>query len=132
NDIGKKLIKLFGTAELALGVAMTSCSIEDGKDGVDGIDGRDGQDGLNGADGQDGADGEDGAPGQDGADGKDGAGLEEMAQYGAVTMLLTGTRPDNVPFEQTTSFKFTPLDPEDFFQYNILTTTQIGDDTEYF
>lgn len=130
-----KFIKLLGIAVLALGVSMTSCSIEDGKDGVDGIDGVDGQDGLNGADGQDGADGADGldgAPGQDGADGQDGVGLEELAKYGFLTLELSGTRPDNIPFEDSSIFQYSPIDPDDFDEYNIVTITPVGNDTEYF
>jgi len=133
--LGMKLIKLFGIAVLALGVTMTSCSIEDGKDGIDGIDGRDGQDGLNGADGQDGADGADGVNGLDGApgqDGIDGLGLEELAKYGFITLELSGTRPDNLPFEDSASYRFSPIDPDDFDIYNIVTITQVGNDTEYF
>lgn len=127
-----KLIKLFGIAVLALGMAMTSCSIEDGKDGVDGIDGQDGQDGLNGADGQDGADGEDGEPGQDGANGLNGVGLEGLAKYGFLTLELSGTRPDNVAFEDSSIFRYSPIDPDDFDEYNIVIITQNGNDTEYF
>lgn len=127
-----KLIRLFGIAMLLLGMGMTSCSIEDGKDGIDGIDGVDGQDGLNGIPGQDGADGQDGAPGQDGADGKDGAGLEELAKYGFITLELSGTRPDNLPFEDSAIYQFSPIDPDDFDEYNIVIITQNGDDTQYF
>ncbi len=130
-----KFIKLLGIAVLALGVSMTSCSIEDGKDGVDGIDGVDGQDGLNGADGKDGADGQQGPPGQDGQDGQDGqngaVGLEEMIKYGAVTLDLSGTRPDGVVFEDSATFRFTPIDADDFDSYNIVSSTQMGDDIEY-
>lgn len=124
-----RLNKLLGLFILCTGLTLTSCSIEDGKDGIDGIDGLDGKDGANG---QDGAPGQDGAAGQDGANGEDGVGLDEMAQYGAVTLNLSGTRPDGIPFEDSTVFKFTPIDATDFGNYNILTATPMGDDIEYF
>uniref|UniRef100_UPI00404A4BAD hypothetical protein n=1 Tax=Flavobacterium sp. TaxID=239 RepID=UPI00404A4BAD len=41
---------------LSLGVAVSACSVEDGKDGINGADGQNGQDGLNGQNGQDGQD----------------------------------------------------------------------------
>lgn len=65
-------------------IAFNSCLVEDGEDGIDGQHG------------QDGAEGPEGPPGESG---EDGAGLEEMAQYGWISMNLNGTRPDNVAFE---------------------------------
>lgn len=124
-----KLIRLFGIAILAMGMTMASCSIEDGKDGINGIDGADGQDGINGADGQN---GQDGASGEDGADGQDGAGLGDLAKYGAITLNLSGTRPDGIAFEDSAIYQFTPIDPDDFDEYNIVTITQVGNDTEYY
>ncbi len=108
--LGMKLIKLFGIAVLALGVTMTSCSIEDGKDGVDGIDGADGKKGH----------------------GLDGVGLEELAKYGFLTLELSGTRPDNIPFEDSAIYRYSPIDPDDFDEYNIVIIAQNGNDTQYF
>ena len=101
---------------VAMGSLTTSCSVEDGIDGTNGINGTngaDGIDGLNGADGADGADGVDGtdgvdgadgadgvagANGSDGVDGEDGVGLNDLAKFGAISMNLSGTRPDEVEF----------------------------------
>ena len=113
-------------------ISFNSCLVEDGEDGVDGIDGIDGTDGVNGIDGQDGQDGAEGPEGPQGEPGEDGAGLEEMAQYGWVSLNLNGTRPDDVPFEDAVQFNFTPLDGEDFVDYNIVISTEMGEDTEYF
>ena len=51
------------TFVLFLGMAISSCSPDDGVDGINGING------INGTDGADGADGADGSDGSDGADG---------------------------------------------------------------
>jgi Collagen triple helix repeat (20 copies). len=127
-----RLNKLLGLSILCIGLTLTSCSIEDGKDGIDGIDGLDGKDGANG---QDGASGEDGAPGEDGAagqDGEDGVGINSLAEYGWVSLELSGTRPDEIAFEESSVFLFTPNDPEDWEDYNIVEITPIGSDTEHF
>ena len=144
-----KIFKLLYLALLCLSISLVSCTGEDGKDGIDGIDGVDGKDGANGmdgvdgtngqdgADGQDGVDGTNGADGQDGQDGADGqdgqngAGFDEMTKYGEVISTLSGTRPDGIPFEDMATFKFTPIDADDFDSYNIVSSTQIGDDMEY-
>ncbi|MDF0718307.1 hypothetical protein PY092_19260 [Muricauda sp. 334s03] len=113
-------------------IAFNSCLVEDGEDGIDGIDGVDGKNGIDGIDGQHGQDGAEGPEGPQGESGEDGAGLEEMAQYGWISMNLNGTRPDDVAFEHSTEFKFAPVDATDFGDYNIVTATPMGDDTEYF
>ena len=80
---------------VVLGVGFLQC--EDGENGVDGLDGIDGINGENGLDGLDGSDGE------------NGTGLDELAEFGAITLTLEGTRPDAIPFERTESFKFLPI-----------------------
>ncbi|MCG2460639.1 hypothetical protein K8352_07765 [Flavobacteriaceae bacterium F89] len=91
--------RIIANCLLTAAFVLTSCSVDDGADGLmgpkgnkgeqgikgdqgekgdpgaDGQDGADGKDGLNGADGQNGVDGKDGldgADGQNGVDGKDG------------------------------------------------------------
>jgi len=96
-----RLFKFCGLAILALSISLVSCS--DGEDGTNGINGIDGVDGLDGIDGQDGANGQDGTDGQNG---QNGAGYDELAQYGYISMTLSGTRPDDVPFEDESTFKF--------------------------
>ncbi|MAU17354.1 MAG: hypothetical protein CMH46_17655 [Muricauda sp.] len=126
---------LFSFLLATLCICFNSCLVEDGVDGIDGVngvDGKDGINGINGQDGQDGTEGPQGTQGDPGNDGEDGAGLEEMAQYGWVSLNLSGTRPDDVPFEDSVTFKFTPVDADDFGDYNIVTFTEIGEDTEYF
>ncbi|UII76930.1 hypothetical protein LV716_03845 [Flagellimonas sp. HMM57] len=96
-----KISKLLGIAFFALSLCTVSCTPEDGADGTNGKNGIDGDNGQNGANGTNGEDGEDGAHG---------AGYEELAKYGHVTMVLEGTRTDNVAFKDSTSFRFTPVD----------------------
>ena len=119
---------------VAIGSITTSCSVEDGIDGTNGINGTNGADGIdgingadgangingvNGADGADGADGVDGADGingsdgvdgdgVDGADGEDGLGLNDLAKFGAISLNLSGTRPDEVEFAHESTLKFVP------------------------
>jgi hypothetical protein len=59
-------------ALLALTLALSGCSADDGAPGADGSPGDTGMTGPTGADGEDGASGEDGAPGIAGKDGADG------------------------------------------------------------
>jgi hypothetical protein len=119
---------------LILCISFNSCLVQDGEDGVDGIDGKNGIDGIDGIDGINGQDGQDGAPGATGPqgntgnDGQDGAGLEEMAQYGSITMNLNGTRPDDIPFTSEATFEFSTLDGTDIDNYNSVVTTQSGND----
>ncbi|USD24057.1 collagen-like protein [Flagellimonas marinaquae] len=123
---------------LILCISFNSCLVQDGEDGVDGIDGKNGIDGIDGIDGINGQDGQDGAPGATGPqgdpgnDGQDGAGLDQMAQYGSITMNLNGTRPDDMAFTDNTEFRFLGLDGEDFVDYNIVVPTVMGVDTQYF
>ena len=121
-----KLVRLFCVALFAMAFCMTSCSPEDGKDGIDGIDGTNGIDGINGQDGADGQDGTDGADGQNGADG---VGFDELAKFGHITLELEGTRADNVAFQDSTSFKF--MHVENFEFYNSVTSSMVGDDLVY-
>ncbi len=51
--------------------------------------------------------GEDGTNGTNGLDGTNGEGFEELTKFGYMTMVLEGTRPDNVAFKDSTLFKFT-------------------------
>ncbi|MBS9464411.1 hypothetical protein KIM67_18490, partial [Flagellimonas sp. 389] len=46
----------------------------------------------------------------------------ELAKYGHVTMVLEGTRTDNVAFKDSTSFKYTSLD---LFSNQVFTDDQI-------
>lgn len=140
-----KLIKLFSIAVLALGIAMVSCSGEDGidgKDGINGIKGQDGQDGKDGQDGEDGKDGEDGQDGQDGVDGQDGTdgqdgengvGFDELTQYGYITLEMEGKRVDNVLFQDSTSFKFSAVQPVNIFDENMnhVSSSMVGDNLVY-
>ncbi|SDQ27373.1 collagen-like triple helix repeat-containing protein [Flagellimonas zhangzhouensis] len=80
---------------LALSIGFVSCS-----------DGADGLPGTNGNPGETGQPGSKGNPGTDGTNGEDALGYEELTKYGSVTVNLEGTRPDDVPFENTTEFKF--------------------------
>ena len=84
---------------LCLGIA--SCS---GEDGMDGNPGLDGAPGLNGGPGLN------GAPGADGTDGENGIGFEELTRFGYITSVLEGVRADNVPFKDSTSYRFSRLD----------------------
>ena len=120
-----KITKLLSFALLALSISMVSCSGEDGTDGINGIDGVDGQDGING---QDGADGENGTDGQDGTDG---VGFDEMTQFGAMTMTLSGTRPDGVAFEDTNTFKFTALEANSLLYNSVTIDDSDVDNTLY-
>ncbi|MCK0161711.1 collagen-like protein [Allomuricauda sp. F6463D] len=126
---------LFSFLFLTLCFSFNSCLVEDGVDGIngmDGVNGKDGVNGVNGQDGQDGAEGPQGTQGDPGNDGQDGAGLDEMAQYGSVSLHLSGTRPDDVPFTDNTEFRFLGLDGEDYVDYNIIIPTEMGEDTQYF
>jgi|GEM_PF-1777710 Collagen triple helix repeat (20 copies). len=117
-----KLIKLFSTAILALSITMISCSGDDGKDGADGIDG------INGTNGQDGTKGDDGINGQDGTDG---VGFNELAKFGYITLKMDGVRADNEAFQDSTSFKFTPVEGGDLEQFNSLSYSMVGEDIVY-
>ena len=117
-----KLIKLFSAAILVLSVTMVSCSGEDGKDGIDGIDG------INGTNGKDGTDGQNGTNGQNGTDG---IGFDELTQYGYITLKMEGTRADNEAFQDSTSFKFTPADGINLWQYSLVDSYMVGEDQVY-
>lgn len=121
-----KFLKLFGGAILAISITMVSCSGEDGKDGIDGIDGING---TNGTDGKDGTDGMDGQDGTDGQDGIDGIGFEELTQYGFITLKMEGNRPgDNLAFQDSTSFKFTPVNGYYLSQYSFVDSYMVGEE----
>ncbi|MBS9462378.1 hypothetical protein KIM67_08155, partial [Flagellimonas sp. 389] len=87
-----KLLKLLGIALCTLSLCTVSCAPEDGADGTNGIDGNNGKKGQNGTNGTNGENGEDGA---------NGTGYGELAKYGHVTMVLEGTRTDNVAFKDS-------------------------------
>ncbi|PRX57762.1 hypothetical protein [Flagellimonas meridianipacifica] len=105
---------------IALGVLMGSCS--DGEDGMDGANGTNGTNGTNGIDGNDGA---------NGANGQNGAGFDEVAEYGYISMVMEGTRADNVAFRDSTSFRFTPIDGSDLEDFNDLTISEVDDTMIY-
>ena len=79
-------------------ISFTSRLVEAGEDGINGIDGVDGKDGINGTNGQ------------DGQDGADCVGFDELTQYGYINLEIEGIRSDNQAFQDTTSFKFTPIE----------------------
>tara|TARA_R110002051_G_scaffold212635_2_gene277715 strand:+ start:16 stop:639 length:624 start_codon:yes stop_codon:yes gene_type:complete len=71
----KVVSKFFLLSSVMLALMFTSCSGDDGVDGLDGkngIDGANGVPGIQGSDGVDGTNGADGANGAPGADGEDG------------------------------------------------------------
>jgi len=123
-------IALAATMILSTGTLVTSCSVEDGVDGINGVDGAnglngadgqdgvDGQNGADGADGQDGMDGQDGTDGQDGADGQDALGHDELTKYGSIKAYLSGLNPNGVMFNDSTEFRYITHDHYDneFFQ----------------
>lgn len=96
-----------------LGLLSTNC--EDGDIGPSGEDGVNGVDGANGADGA------------NGTNGINGVGFDELAKFGAITLTLEGTRPDNVAFSKTEVFKFTAV--EDIDRENTVT---INDNSLFF
>lgn len=94
-------------------ISFTSRLVEAGEDGINGIDGVDGKDGINGTNGQ------------DGQDGADCVGFDELTQYGYINLEIEGIRSDNQAFQDSTSFKFTPIELDG---YSKVTT---ADDTLY-
>lgn len=68
----KTVLKVSMYAFMIMALGFTSCSPEDGEDGMDGAPGIQGPMGLDGQDGMDGADGMDGQDGADGQNGQDG------------------------------------------------------------
>jgi len=105
-----KLLRLFSIALVALSMTMVSCSGEDGEMGPQGIQGEKGDTG------EQGVQGEQGAAGQDGADGQ---GFDELTQYGYITLEMEGTRVDNQAFQDSTAFKFTPIELTDFSDVSV-------------
>ena len=97
-----KKVSIIFISLLTLGLGLVSCS-----DGEDGLPGPNGDPGLAGADGNP------GDPGTDGNDGSNGVGYDEMVQYGSVTIHLEGIRPDAIPFEYATEFKFSNTEVHD-------------------
>ena len=89
---------------MALSISIVSCSGEDGATGSQGIPGEQGEKGDTGAQG------EQGDPGEPGQDGADGVGFDELTQYGYITLEMEGTRSDNQVFQDSTAFKFTPIE----------------------
>ncbi len=108
---------------LSLGLILINC---EGEDGAAGLAGTSGTDGINGTDGTSGTDGTDGANGNDGTNGD---GFDELTKYGAVAATLTGTRPDDEAFTQTSNFKFTSSSGQ-FFKNN--GEIQVNGDDIYF
>jgi len=104
-----RLIKLTSIVLLTLCLGTVSCS--------DGEDGAQGQQGLTGEKGDTGQQGEVGENGENGADGANGEGYDELTQYGYITMNVSGTRPDGVPFEDTATFKFSQTNPFEGFGF---------------
>ncbi|QKX07568.1 collagen-like protein [Aquimarina sp. TRL1] len=104
-------------------MGLLSCEGEDGTNGLDG------KDGINGVDGKDGHDGVNGTDGANGADGTNGEGFDELVKYGNITIMLDGTRPDNIVFKDTTSFRFTSVLDYGERPYNNLFRTENADKT---
>ncbi len=88
------------TAFCALGILFSNCEGEDGANGLNGIAGVDGINGTNGEDGE------------------NGVGFDELTQFGSVTVTFEGTRPDNVPFNDTAEFKFTPVEGDQLTDFS--------------
>lgn len=79
------------------GLLFANCEVEDGEIGPAG------QDATNGINGTDGT---------DGTNGIDGLGFDELTQFGSMNLTIEGTRPDDVTFSISDTFRFTPLSPE--------------------
>ncbi|MFC4218721.1 hypothetical protein [Flagellimonas marina] len=129
-----KLLKFMGVALVAMALCLSSCSGEDGKDGINGLDGVDGTNGINGtngADGADGADGQDGMDGMDGQDGANGVGFDELTKFGYITLEMDGTRVDNVAFQDSTSFRFSPINADQLAQLNFVNSTETEEGYDY-
>ncbi|MEW7277643.1 hypothetical protein ABW636_03520 [Aquimarina sp. 2201CG1-2-11] len=75
-----------------LSITLFNCEGEDGANGINGINGIDG------------------ISGENGANGENGVGFDELTQFGSIKVTFTGTRPDDVPFNDTAEFKFTPIE----------------------
>ncbi|WP_422859019.1 collagen-like triple helix repeat-containing protein [Flagellimonas sp. S174] len=108
---------------IAMTLLMGSCS--------DGEDGNRGEMGPVGEQGPDGDPGDAGEPGADGTNGQNGFGYNGLAQYGYITMVLEGTRADNVAFRDSTSFRFTPVEATDLELFNDLTISEVDDTMIY-
>ncbi|TPN85959.1 hypothetical protein [Aquimarina algicola] len=83
---------------LSIGLLFTNCEGEDGVNGLDGVNGIDGVNGENG---------------ENGLAGENGEGFDELTQYGSITLNLSGTRADNIPFTHEAELKFSPNDIDD-------------------
>ncbi|MEO0901508.1 MAG: collagen-like protein, partial [Bacteroidota bacterium] len=92
-------------------------------------DGEDGAQGEIGPVGMQGQQGNDGNPGAVGADGQNAAGFNQLTQYGAITLTLEGTRADNVPFTDESTFKFAPVGGNAIGFTNDVIFIDQGDDT---
>ncbi|WP_025740571.1 hypothetical protein [Aquimarina pacifica] len=79
-----------------LALFFLNCEGEDGTDGTSSF----GASGINGIDGTNGV---------DGVDGENSASYEELTQYGSISILIEGKRPDGVDFSKTEEFKFSTL-----------------------
>ncbi|PIB37187.1 hypothetical protein BFP72_18125 [Reichenbachiella sp. 5M10] len=69
--------------------------------------------------GEDGSDGRNGIDGRDGVDGQNGVGFDELTKFGDVKIYLEGIRPDDEAFQDTSSFKFLPIDR--MGEFNVVT-----------
>jgi hypothetical protein len=74
--------------------------------------------GCTGEDGDPGAIGETGAQGDKGDKGDNGVGLEDELKYGSITITYTGTRPDEVAFTKTITYKFAPIGAYDLLEWS--------------
>ncbi|MBS9463397.1 hypothetical protein KIM67_13345 [Flagellimonas sp. 389] len=106
-----KLFRLCTIAICALALCTISCS--DGEDGTDGIDGIEGKDGDNGSNGTNGVNGQ---------NGQDGVGFDELTKFGDITVQLVGNRPDDEPFSDSRTFKFTPVEADAIASSNSVNT----------
>ncbi|MBT1686752.1 hypothetical protein [Dawidia soli] len=74
--------------------------------------------GCEGEEGDPGATGAAGEKGDKGDKGDDGVGLEDELKYGSITVTYTGTRPDEVAFTKTITYKFAPIGANDLIEYS--------------
>ena len=85
-----------------------------------------------GEDGEPGAAGPQGEKGDTGDAGEDGIGFDEAVQYGNIVVQFKGTRTDNVAFNKTIDFKFSPTGPDAaYYSYASLYQTEGGPAAEY-
>jgi hypothetical protein len=83
-----------------------------------------------GEDGEPGAIGDKGDKGDTGDTGANGVGFDEATQYGNVVVRYKGTRIDDVAFDQTVDFKFSPIGPDVTYTSSVWEYESEGGETE--